>query len=162
MSGPPRFQDTGEFHFVTFSCVRRAPLLRTPESRDEVLHILETVRKKWEWRIFAYVVMPEHVHLLVDEPERYDLANCLQVFKQMTSRRLKAPEAKHFWLTRYHDRNVANRKKRIDVINYIHSNPVKRGLVDRPENWKWSSYRAYMLGEVGIVKVETEWTQYEW
>jgi putative transposase len=162
MSGPPRFQQTGNFHFVTFSCVRRAPLLRTSESRDIVLQVLESVRKKWEWRIFAYAVMPEHLHLLVDEPERYDLANCMQVFKQMTSRRLKPPETKHFWLTRYHDRNVADAKKRIDMINYIHNNPVKRGLVKRPEDWKWSSYRVYALGEEGIVKAETEWVKWQW
>src|SRR3982074_841479 len=60
MSGPPRFQDTGDFHFITFSCVGRTPLLQRPESRDVILEILERTRERWNWKIVAYVVMPEH------------------------------------------------------------------------------------------------------
>lgn len=159
MSGPPRFQQTGDFHFVTFSCVGRAPLLKTPESREVTLEILERTRKRWDWKIVAYVVMPEHVHVLTDEPESFDLANVMQVWKQETSRRLKSKGAKRFWLPRYYDLNIHGHEKKVAKINYIHMNPVKRGLVKNPEDWKWSSYRDYAFGEKGPVLVDTEWTK---
>jgi len=58
-----------------------------------------------------------------------------------------------FWQPRYHDFNVYSRKKHVQKLRYIHRNPVKRGLVSRPEDWKWSSYRFYANGEDGPVKV---------
>ncbi len=77
--------------------------------------------------------MPEHVHLLISEPERESLAAALQAMKQSVSRQLIG-DAKHFWHARYHDFNVWSRRKRIEKLRYMHRNPVKRGLVEKPED----------------------------
>ena len=61
----------------------------------------------------------------------------------------------HFWQARYYDFNVWTRKKRIEKLKYIHRNPVKRGLVEKPEDWRWSSCRNYATGEEGVVEVES-------
>jgi hypothetical protein len=58
-----------------------------------------------------------------------------------------------FWLPRFYDFNVWTERKRIEKLRYIHRNPVKRGLVTAPEEWPWSSFRWYLSGEVGPVKI---------
>ncbi len=102
--------------------------------------------------------MPEHVHLLVGEPSRASLSIALQVLKQQTSHKLKGPGEVQFWQRRYYDFNVWSEEKRIEKLRYMHRNPVKRGLVDRPEQWPWSSFRHYATGEVGAVEIESQWT----
>ena len=64
-----------------------------------------------------------------------------------------------FWQARFYDFNVWTPKKRVEKLRYMHRNPVKRGLVDSPEQWWWSSYRHYFLGEVGPVKVNVGWSE---
>ncbi len=66
--GLRRYQHEGEDHFVTFSCYRREAYLGTPRARDVFLVCLEAVRKRYQFEVLGYVVMPEHVHLLLSEP----------------------------------------------------------------------------------------------
>ena len=154
-----RYQQTRHLHFVTFSCYHRQPLLADPHARDIFLEILETVRRWYGFWIAGYIVMPEHVHLLLSEPERKNLALSLQMLKQMVSRRLLPKLAQgHFWQERYYDFNVWSEQKRVEKLRYIHRNPVVRGLVERPEDWQWSSFRHHLTGEEGIVEIESHWT----
>jgi putative transposase len=102
--------------------------------------------------------MPEHVHLLVSEPIHSRLSVAIQVLKQVTSRKLKTSGEQKFWQPRYYDFNVWNGKKRIEKLRYMHRNPVVRGLVTKPEDWKWSSFRHYAFHEFGTVEIESEWT----
>ncbi len=97
--------------------------------------------------------MPEHVHLLISEPQRETLARALQALKQSVARRLIG-EQRHFWQARYYDFNVWTEKKRIEKLRYMQRNPVARGLVERPEDWAWSSYRHYVTGGEGAVEIE--------
>ena len=157
-AGLKRYQEAKSFHFVTFSCYRRQPFLETATAKDNAERILEEVRTRQRLCIAAYVVMPEHVHLLTDEPRKDTLAIFLQIFKQLTSRELKASGVKQFWQRRYYDLNVTSEQKRIEKIRYIHRNPVSRGLVVHPEDYRWSSFNHYATGEVGTVEIESEWT----
>lgn len=102
--------------------------------------------------------MPEHVHLLVSEPERSKLSLAIQMLKQNVARQSRLPEGGAFWMERYYDFNVWTEKKRIEKLRYMHRNPVKRGLVERPENWVWSSFRHYVSGVEGVVEIESPWT----
>jgi putative transposase len=61
-----------------------------------------------------------------------------------------------FWQPRYFDHNVRNQEGFVTQLRYIHRNPVKRGLCAAPEDWPWSSFRAWALGEIGVVEVESE------
>ncbi len=101
--------------------------------------------------------MPEHVHLLISEPPERTLADALKSLKQRVSRRLIGGGI-HFWEKRYYDFNVRNHEQFVEKLRYIHRNPLKRGLCDRPENWEWSSFRHYASGCVGRVEIESEWT----
>jgi putative transposase len=101
--------------------------------------------------------MPEHVHLLINEPPAILLAQFLKVLKQTTSRRLRG-DRERFWQDRYFDRNTRGETARSEVIRYIHRNPVKRGLVTSPEQYRWSSFTHYATGQRGVVEIESEST----
>jgi putative transposase len=102
--------------------------------------------------------MPEHVHLLISEPERSRLSTVVQMLKQNVARELRLPEESPFWTPRYYDFNVWGESKRVEKVRYIHRNPVRRGLVKRPEDWKWSSFLRYATGAECVVEIESEWT----
>lgn len=103
-------------------------------------------------------MLPEHVHLLVTEPERAKLSLALQMLKQNVARQLREIEGGSFWQSRYYDFNVWTEAKRIEKLRYIHRNPVVRGLVASPELWAWSSFRHYASGAEGVVEIESQWT----
>ena len=117
----------------------------------------EEARARYGMLVFGYVVMPEHVHFLVSEPERQLLSTAIRAIKQSVSRKLIG-EREHFWQARYYDFNVWSASKIREKLRYMHRNPVKRGLVERPEDWPWSSYRHYLTGEPSVVEIESEWT----
>jgi putative transposase len=155
--GLKRLHHSGQSHFVTFCCYHRRPLLAVDSSRRVFELALERVRRSFRLRVYGYVVMPEHIHLLVSEPERETLAEALKSLKQGVSRRLIG-DAEHFWQKRYYDHNVRSYPKFVEKLRYIHRNPVKRGLCERPEDWEWSSFRHYATGCQGRVEIESEWT----
>jgi REP-associated tyrosine transposase len=105
--GLTRFHQTGQSHFVTFCCYHRRSLLTTDENRRIFESALERVRRRFRLQVYGYVVMPEHVHLLLSEPQQDTLAEALKSLKQGVSRHLIG-EAAHFWHKRYYDFNIRN------------------------------------------------------
>jgi putative transposase len=156
--GLRRFQEARCLHFLTFSCYDRAARLGSPHARDVFEQTLERVRLWYGFYVAGYVVMPEHVHLLVSEPGRAKLSLALQMLKQNVARELREVEGGSFWLPRYYDVNVWSEARRIEKLRYIHRNPVRRGLVSSPEEWAWSSFRHYVSGVEGVVEIESQWT----
>jgi putative transposase len=102
--------------------------------------------------------MPEHVHLLISEPQRESLAVAIKSLKQRVSRKLIG-DAHHFWQRRYYDFNVRDHRQFVEKLRYVHRNPVKRELCKRPIDWEWSSFRHYATGSEGRVTIESEWTE---
>jgi len=171
-SGLHRTYGAHHLHFITNSCHQRRPLLGTARARDYFLSAFEQTRQRYRFVVVGYVVMPEHVHLLITEPEIGSPSTVMQVLKQRSAKALlpkrKRRDAQQrmpfgeetrraFWQARFYDFNVWTRKKRIEKLRYMHRNPVKRGLVESPEQWRWSSYRHYLLGETGPVRVNVGW-----
>ena len=87
-TGLKRYQQAHDLHFITFSCYRRQPLLATATARRVVEQTLEQVRRWYGLLVTGYVIIAEHVHLLVSEPERSTLAVALQMLKQITAQKL--------------------------------------------------------------------------
>src|SRR6266852_6115399 len=151
----------GDLHFVTFRCYRRKALLGTARARDRFVTLLDEVRRRHEFRLVGYVVMPEHVHLLVSEPAKKNPSKILQVLKQKVARALlkkrrrvtngqlslpfegKIREEAHFWQRRFYDFNVWSEKKLKEKLEYMHANPAQRRLVEHPRDWPWSSWAHY-------------------
>ena len=145
-----RRQKTGNSHFLTFSRHDRKPYLEAPHTKALFEQSLEQTRIRYAWSIYAYIVMPEHVHLLVSEPASISLATVIGALKRSVS---KQSTESPFWLPRYFGFNVFSNEKRLEKIHYIHQNPVRRELVTRPEDYPWSSFRNYVLHEPGAVTV---------
>jgi putative transposase len=165
-----RYYGAGYLHFITTSCYQRRALLDTPQNRDLFVEVMERVRRRYRFVVVGYVVMPEHVHLLFSEPKHGDPSVVMKVLKQSFARQLlnrcraavdprhsfswKIPLTEgHVWQHRFYDFVVFTEKKRVAKLRYMHRNPVVRGLVLAPEEWNWSSYRHYALGERGPVLV---------
>jgi putative transposase len=166
-----RYYGAGYLHFITTSCYQRRPLLGSRRNRDLFLQVLERVRSRYHFIVVGYVVMPEHVHLLLSEPERGDPSVVMQAVKQGFARRLlrqlrsasdsrqrklagsAALAVDHVWQRRFYDFVVFTEKKRVEKLRYMHRNPVKRGLVLEPQQWPWSSFCDYAEGRHGPVLV---------
>ena len=152
-----RFQHSGQSHFITFCCYHRRRLLTTDASRRIFESALERVRRSFRLQVYGYVVMPEHAHLLLSEPQKNTLADALKSLKQGVSRRLIG-EAEHFWQKRYYDLNLRNYEQFVEKLRHIHRNPVKACFCEIPDEWEWSSFRHYATGCEGRVEIESEWT----
>jgi putative transposase len=155
--GLVRYNQTGNFHFITFSCYHRFQYLGSAQSRDLFEDALERTRLRYRLVVAGYVVMPEHVHLLIGEPQKGTVSDTIHALKlSVTMRRSQRP----FWQVRYYDFIVHTNEKRIEKLRYMHRNPVVRGLAARPEDWKWSSFRHYKTGVEGTVEIESQWTAF--
>jgi putative transposase len=131
------------------------------------LQVLERVRRRYHFVVMGYVVMPEHVHLLLGEPERGNPSLVMQAVKQGFARRVlrsnsdrrptklagNAGLGDHVWQPRFYDFVVFTEEKRVEKLRYMHRNPVKRGLVLEPQQWPWSSFCDYAEGRRGPVLV---------
>ena len=165
------FNDRGHAHELTFSCFEQLPLLAKDRTRRWFVEALDVARRKWDFELWAYVIMPEHVHILLyPRPDQYDIAAIRKSIKQSVSRRAvrflrtEAPRWTERLVVvesgrRFHrfwqpgggyDRNVYKAKVAWASAEYIHANPVRRGLVAQPTDWEWSSARWY-AGDDGVI-----------
>jgi len=166
-----RFYGRRDLHFVTFSCYRQRAYLGTPRARNRFVKILDEVRRRHAFPLVGYVVMPEHVHLLIGEPPKGNPSKVMQVLKQKVSRSLhgkrgpssgqlelvfasNGSEPSAFWQRRFYDFNVWSEKKLIQKLDYMHGNPVDRNLVQHPKDWPWSSWSFYEKGETGLIRID--------
>lgn len=140
-------------HFITCSCYRRLPLFESVRARNLFVKILAEVRDRHRFALAGYVVMPNHIHLLIGEPIQGTPSTVMQVLKQRVSRRLrrkprqKTPSQQlplpfrgaheflpQVWQPRFYDFNVWSQTKFIEKLQYMHMNPVKRKLVAQPRD----------------------------
>ena len=162
-----RYNDAGHAHALTFSCFRRQPFLSRDRARVWFFESLAIARQNHNFAIWAYVVMPEHAHLLIyPRDDEYSISEILTDIKQPVTRRAlkyvrqnaasflqkmkdEQPNgnvAHRFWQRGGgYDRNLTKADTVHSTIQYIHANPVRRGLVDTPEDWPWST-AAYFAG----------------
>lgn len=157
---PKAFNDPKHAHELTFSCYQKYPFLSKERTCEWLAEQLGVVRKELEFDLWAYVFMPDHVHLIVyPRREKYDTSEFLKRVKEPVSRKavqfLKRESPKwlerirvqrgsttehHFWQPgRGFDRNIIKGETLKSMIDYVHENPVRKGLVTTPEEWKWSS-----------------------
>jgi putative transposase len=157
------WDEPGHAHFLTYSCFRRLPLLTRNRTRCWVEEALEATRRELDVALWAYVIMPEHVHvLLCPRQASYEMRRILVALKRPVSdaaRQHLEHTGNDKWLDRLSveypsrrvfrfwqpgggfDHNIFREKTVPTVIDYIHANPVRRGLVERPTDWEWSSAR---------------------
>ena len=164
-----------DVHCLTFSCFHRQPFLRSDRSCRWFAQALLDAKDKHPFDLWAYVLMPEHVHLVLWPQEgtlispllkaiKLPVTNrCLQWVRRycpdflpwMEDRRLGGPCAHRFWQRGGgYDRNLRSVRDVHEKIRYIHANPVRRGLVRRPEEWFWSSAATYETARPGPIPLD--------
>jgi putative transposase len=181
----------GEVRFLTFSCQQRLPLLSNPNIASLFAKRLSRARETWQMKLLAWVIMPEHVHLMLIpprlEPGEPDATHhILEFIKKSVAQRVihrwKAIDASNladisaggsprFWQKGGgFDRCVRDAEEMTRELRYIHHNPVKRGLCAQPTDWEFSSARwwARHTGDVGpdpLVECDTPpgegWDQWQ-
>ncbi len=164
MSERQIYDDEKHAQFITFSCYKRRKLLNFDPAKRIVIGTLGSQLATHDGLCIGFVIMPEHVHCLVWFDEPGHLSPFMNHWKDQTSLKIKALYAKQFpeycstieetdpaWQARYYPFNVFTEKKLAQKLDYMHLNPVRRGLVVRAVDWKWSSARWYLQGRsVGI------------
>lgn len=171
-----RFNFPENIHFITTSCYNRLPLFSFDKIKTIFIQSVIHIRNKYGFKLFGYVIMPEHVHILIQtqdktisdimrEIKQICAFNSLQVLKTRSAknllerlRRNTKREAEHkysFWKPRFYDFNIYSEKKFKEKLDYCHKNPVTRGLVKDPFEWRFSSYRNYFLNDDSIISVDS-------
>ena len=157
---PRAYNDPGHAHELTFSCFQGLAFLSSERTCQWLADAIQEARAELNYALWSYVFMPNHVHLIVWPKERhYDDAKFLKLLKEPVSRRAiqflreNAPDwlkrirvrrgkrfEHHFWQQgRGYDRNIETPEALDAMIEYVHLNPVRKGLVADSRQWKWSS-----------------------
>jgi putative transposase len=173
-----RYNVSGHAHALTFSCFRRQPFLSKDRSCQWFIEAIERAREKHAFHVWAYVAMPEHAHLLIwPTRQDYDISSILHSIKHSVIKRAltfvqrEAPSflAKmedrqpngevhyRFWQRGGgYDRNIFEPATAYQQIDYLHANPVRRGLCKKAEDWTWSSAADYAGLRHGPLKLDRE------
>jgi putative transposase len=150
--GLERRYGANHLHFITCSCYQRRPLLDLPSARDCFVEALGGMRARYGFKLVGYVVMPEHVHLMISEPPDATPSDVMRDLKQRVAFSLL--ERGPFWVARFYDFNVWSEQKRNEKLHYMHMNPVKRRLVKNPKDWPWSSYRFFTRAGKALLSMD--------
>jgi putative transposase len=173
-----RYNTPGDAHFLTFQCFHGHPFLKGERSCTWFCESLTSACQRHDFAVWGYVIMPNHVHLLVAPRQpTYNISDFLLSTKESVTRkafwyRKKSDKPDAIWEPFYdaqpngkvhfrfwqrgggYDHNTCLAAKAREKLDYIHNNPVRRGLCETAEEWYWSSAAYYGGGEMGPVQVE--------
>ena len=167
-------------HVLTASTDRRARVFDSERFKRQFITTLAELRAELGFRIVGYVLMPEHCHLLIWPSELANPSQIMQKLRERTANfilrslrreldfpwcarmlaRFRLPATVHHhahyrvWQRRFYDLNIWGTKKRLEKMDYMHNNPVKRGLVREPGDWPWSSWRFYFLDDASVLAMD--------
>jgi len=169
-----RYNFPGNAHELTFSCFRKRPFLSKDRTRGYLVEAIAATKHKCRFDLWAYVFMPEHVHLLIcPRDDVYSISAILRSIKQPVSRRAmiylrkqnpqglvwmatgQAEIPYRFWQAGGgYDRNMTSVDAIVNAAKYIHANPARRGLVSHPSEWVYSSARDWETGTSRLLPID--------
>lgn len=169
------------FHYVTLVTYNRVPVFRSERACEILIATLDDVRAKYPYKLVGYVIMPDHVHAIVNRSID-TISAWLRRIRGNSARQILSWLREESHLSSLKKLQLRHPQKRnhthavwqkdpsvIDLwshkfvrqkLNYLHLNPVRAGLCEHPEDWKWSSYRAYLPHKAGDVPIEVDWQGY--
>ena len=171
-----RITEADKPHFVTCTVLDWLPVFTRPETVSIIIDALAFKQQQAGLRVYAWVVLENHCHMVLQAP---DLSKTLREFKSYTAKAILANLQAHrvtpylnrltycrkahkqdrdyqFWQEGSHPELIGTHQMLAQKVEYIHLNPVKRGYVDRPEHWRYSSARDY-AGQAGLLPVCRDW-----
>jgi len=178
--GLPHFQIEGHVYYITTVVYNRLPIFTRPSFVIPLLDSLNFYRYQRAFKLLGYVIMPEHIHLILWPFGDATIPDIMRDYKKFTARRIirqAQVEGIDEWLTAfrqagqeterstnkvwqdsYWDTNIYTEQFLRQKLDYIHHNPVRAGLVKAPEDYAYSSYRNYVLGEEWLIEIDQDWT----
>ncbi|OHB55998.1 MAG: hypothetical protein A2173_07490 [Planctomycetes bacterium RBG_13_44_8b] len=171
-----RYNISGHAHELTFSCYRNQKFLLSDRTCQWLIESIEKARVKHNFSLWAFVFMPDHVHLLIKQmDEDYNISNILKDIKTDTARKAvkylkennpsglsKLSTSQNYRKNRFwqkgggYDRNIIKENTLLDSVKYIHNNPVRKNLVDEPGKWYYSSYNCWYNGIDKPIRIDKE------
>jgi putative transposase len=167
------YDHDGRARFITFSTHQRRPILTEDYISRIVIASIFNVCRIRQLRLLSYVIMPEHVHLviipqlsvkvgaMIGEMKSRSSKRVHNLLVQRRSRLISQPTTANngvrrfrLWLRRCYDRNCRTEAEVWEKVNYCHDNRVRRGLVNNPEDWMWSSYSYYRYSDNLLVDID--------
>ena len=146
MPGYRRYFEDGQTVFLTIVTAGRRRWLAVEGVRDEVLAALRETRIRYPFRHHGHVLLDDHLHLMLSPASGVSVPKLVGSFKQSVLARLHGRvvvAGQRLWQRRYHDHVIRDARDFANHLDYIHSNPVKHGLADKAEAWRWSSLAAW-------------------
>lgn len=167
----------GAAYFVTSTVVDFIPIFMRKRYIDILLQNLNFYRVKYRFKLYAYVIMPEHIHLIIHPSSNTKIASIMRDFKSFTSKKITSQliidkrfkilkrlkrsatkKVKHpIWKEGCRPIGIYTEKVLRSKIDYIHKNPIRRGLVKNLEKYLYSSYRNYYLDDDSLIKIDKDW-----
>jgi putative transposase len=175
-----RVYDPGELQFITATTYRRTPLFLSDRFRRCFVQRLDAVRQEWRFLPIGWVPMPEHFHVLIKPEPAQTTPPIMKGLKEESAQRiirvlrgnprypgcgktlarLRQPSTVHdeshdrLWQRRFYPFSVFSEKKFQQKLDYMHNNPVTRGLATSPGDCPWSSWRFYYLQDASILRMD--------
>ncbi|MDH4221975.1 MAG: transposase [candidate division Zixibacteria bacterium] len=170
----------GNGYYITTSVKKFIKIFRERKYIDIILENLNFYRKKYGFKLIGYVIMPNHLHLMIypDQKRVAEISRFIEDFKKFTSKKLRELMEKNkksgwlklfrlsddkkknwryqIWQPGFDDLGVYSPKVVRTKLNYIHNNPVRAGLAERPEDYLYSSARNFILNDHSVIKVDTD------
>jgi REP element-mobilizing transposase RayT len=173
------FEKHGDLFFVTSSVVGFVKLFKLKSLCDIMIQNLDYYQKRGDFTIIAYVIMPDHFHLIIKTNKGLTVSQCIGNYKRITSRKtslelekagnkmllsslgkgamLEPTSDSRVWEYRFDSLVITNEDTLRQKIEYIHNNPVKAGLVSEPTAWPYSSARNYAGLDDVLIPIDVEW-----
>jgi putative transposase len=167
----------GAAYFVTSTVVDFVVVFDQKVYFDIILENLDFYRNKYKFKLYAFVIMPEHIHLIIHPSRESQIKEIMRDFKSYTSRKLTSqlqkdgifgilnqlkrfasPKIAHpFWTEGNRPIGIYSEKILRSKINYIHANPLRRGLVKNLDDYPYSSFRNYYLNDESLIRIDRDW-----
>ncbi|HJZ82233.1 MAG TPA: transposase [Pyrinomonadaceae bacterium] len=169
------------FHYVTLVTYNRVPIFKSERACEIFVDVLGEVRQRFPYKLIGYVLMPDHVHAIINT-QTANISQWLHKVRGNSAKRILAwlREDRHLLSLKKLALNPPQKRRHthavwqkdpsvIDLwspkfirqkLNYLHLNPVRAGLCNHPADWKWSSFRAYLPHKQGDVPIEIDWQGY--
>ena len=163
-----------DMYFITSTAIEWTPLFINEELFQIILNSLKYCQQNKNLYIYGYVIMPNHFHAIISMDEPGKIPPTVRDLKRHTSQQISnylkgiakkvsfawirpfiGQEINYVWQKGYHPEAIHSEKWFLQKLNYIHRNPVEKGFVERPEHWKYSSARNYILGDDSLFKLDT-------
>ena len=152
-----RYFEPGAVYFVTNVTYKRKVLFTEEKAINLLLLTIEYLKLSLDYKIFAFCILPEHIHFIIQPFGKYSLSYIMQMVKGNFSRRFNKmhDSTGHIWQRRFYDEGIRDDGMLISKIEYIHNNPLKHGVVVDIDKFKHSSYQHYFNSKTCLLKIDS-------